>query len=100
VDKKRKPTVVEQLREAITQSGIPLNQLSKASGVHRSQLSRFLRGERDISLEGASAICQALGLELAHTTAPSAEKAKPTRPKKMDRANPSGDQPPRKPKGE
>ena len=69
-----KPTLVEQLREAIIESKMPLNRLSKASGVHRSQLSRFLRGERDISLAGASAVCLALGYQLTKVTPPVPKK--------------------------
>jgi transcriptional regulator with XRE-family HTH domain len=59
-----------QLREAIRDSGQSLNQLGKASGVHNTQLSRFMRGERDLSLAAAEKVCQALNLELVSKPAP------------------------------
>jgi transcriptional regulator with XRE-family HTH domain len=62
---KSEPALIRQLREAISHSGLPLNQLSKASGVHRSALSRFMRGERGLTLDGAAKVCEALGLVLA-----------------------------------
>ena len=62
--KKKSISLVDQLREAILQKGLPLNQLAKACGVHRSQLSRFMRSERDLSIEGIERVCAALGLKL------------------------------------
>jgi transcriptional regulator with XRE-family HTH domain len=57
--------LVEQLREAIRDSGQSLNQLGKAAGVGPNQLSRFMRGERTLTLPVAEKICAALGLGLA-----------------------------------
>jgi transcriptional regulator with XRE-family HTH domain len=74
VKREVKANVVEQLREAIVESKMPLNRLSKVSGVHRSQLSRFLRCERDISLAAAAAVCQALGYELTKITPPAPKR--------------------------
>jgi antitoxin component HigA of HigAB toxin-antitoxin module len=80
------PDGVEQLRTAILQSGRSLNQLSLTCGVGRDRLSRFVRGERDLTLAAAASICKALGINL---TAPrkqaddtSAEKPKGGRPRK------------------
>jgi transcriptional regulator with XRE-family HTH domain len=53
-----------QLRRAITGCGRSLNQLAAASGVHRAQLSRFLRGERTLTLTVAAKLCNCLGLRL------------------------------------
>jgi transcriptional regulator with XRE-family HTH domain len=55
----------EQLREAIRESGQTLGQISRNCGVGPDRLSRFLRGERDLTLTGAEKICDALGLQLA-----------------------------------
>jgi transcriptional regulator with XRE-family HTH domain len=74
--KKGAPGLVEQLREAIRRSGQSLNQLSAACGVGRDRLSRFMRGERDITLGAAEKICLALHLKLTGD--------KPARPKKAD----------------
>ena len=55
-------TLSEHLRQAIQASGRSLNQLQQETGVSRSQLSRFMRGERDISLTVAEKVCDVLGL--------------------------------------
>jgi transcriptional regulator with XRE-family HTH domain len=59
---RKRQQLTEQLRQAIAGSGMSLYQLSQASGVHRSQLSRFIRGERDLGLEVADKVCEVLGL--------------------------------------
>jgi transcriptional regulator with XRE-family HTH domain len=63
--KRKEPGLVDQLKEAIRNSGQTLYQLSKASGVPSPQLSRFVRGERTITLPVAEKICRALNLRLA-----------------------------------
>jgi transcriptional regulator with XRE-family HTH domain len=60
----RKRSIVDQLRKAIEKSGETQYSLSKATGVDQSVLSRFLHGERTISLETAARLCKHLGLEL------------------------------------
>ncbi|HEX5272042.1 MAG TPA: helix-turn-helix transcriptional regulator, partial [Gemmataceae bacterium] len=52
--------MVDELRATITASGLSLNQLSKASGVDSGTLSRFVRGERTITLPAADKILRAL----------------------------------------
>ncbi len=59
------PDLVEQIRQAIIDSGQSLNELSRLTGVHVSRISRFVRGERSIDVAAASALCQALGYGLA-----------------------------------
>jgi len=68
----------QQLRDAITQSGQSLNQLGKSASVSASQLSRFLRGTRDLNLGAVSRLCQVLGLQLC----PVKEKQTEAAPKK------------------
>jgi transcriptional regulator with XRE-family HTH domain len=58
------PGVVEQLREAIRGSGKSLYQLGTASGVGRDRLSRFMRGQRDLTFEAVEKLCRVLGLGL------------------------------------
>ena len=57
--------VAEQLRRAVAGCGESLNQLAKATGVHKAQLSRFLRQERTLTLKAAAKLCAYLGLYLA-----------------------------------
>jgi transcriptional regulator with XRE-family HTH domain len=57
--------VAAQLREAIAASGLSLSKLAAAAGLgDHSRLSRFVRGERDLTLEAGSRVCKVLGLEL------------------------------------
>ncbi len=62
--KAKPPDVAEQLRRAVAGCGQSLNQLAKATGVHKAQLSRFLRQERTLTLKAASKLCAYLELSL------------------------------------
>jgi transcriptional regulator with XRE-family HTH domain len=73
--------MVMQLRDAIHASGRSLNQLSKECGVDRSRLSRFVRGERNISFEAAMRICEALGItKIPGRFSPPAREPEPPAP--------------------
>lgn len=80
--------LVEQIREAVRNSGQSLYEISKSSGVAASQLSRFMRGERTLTLPAASKVCDALHLHLQLNPAdvregpPAAAPAKKPRRKK------------------
>src|SRR5262249_4603653 len=64
--KRRKEGLLnQQLRAAIAGSGLSLNQLGKKCQVAASQLSRFVRGQRDLTTTAAGRVCEALGLKLA-----------------------------------
>src|SRR5258707_1277503 len=54
----------EVLRAAIIDSGESYYSLWKKSGVSQENISRFANGERDIRLETAAKLAEALGLEL------------------------------------
>jgi hypothetical protein len=60
-----RPDLVEQLRDAIRDSGQTLTRLGALCGVGKDRLSRFLRGERDLTLAAVAKICRALRLRLA-----------------------------------
>ena len=57
-----------ELRAAIAADGRSLSQLARDCGagshVDAPRLSRFVRGERGLSLEAVDRLCLALGLEL------------------------------------
>ena len=62
---KKKPTGIEsQLRQAILESQMNRNQISKKSGVDRAQLCYFVQGKRTLTLRSAERIAKALDLEL------------------------------------
>ena len=53
-----------QLKEAIEASGLNQPRLAELSGVDQGQISRFMRGERTLTLESASKIATVLNLKL------------------------------------
>jgi plasmid maintenance system antidote protein VapI len=57
--------VADQLRQAIRGCGLSLNKLAETTGVHKAQLSRFLRSEQSLTLKAAAKLCNYLGLRLA-----------------------------------
>jgi plasmid maintenance system antidote protein VapI len=59
------PDVAAQLRRAIRGCGLSLNKLAEATGVHKAELSRFLRAEQSLTLNAAAKLCAYLGLRLA-----------------------------------
>ncbi len=65
---------IEQLRGAIAQSGISMYRLAQLSRIDQSQLSRFMRGERGLSIEGIEKICEIIGARLVIDSKPKAPK--------------------------
>lgn len=66
---KPKTPMTDPLRQAIADSGLPLLRLSKATGVQRTSLIRFVRGETSLHLDIADRLAEYFGLELQPTTA-------------------------------
>jgi plasmid maintenance system antidote protein VapI len=62
--KRKTKDIVEALRDAIKASGQTHYALAKAADVTPAQLDRFVAGERDLKLETAAKIADALGLVL------------------------------------
>lgn len=58
------PNISETLRKAILDTGLPLLQVAKATGVERASLSRFVRGERTLRLDMADRLAAHFKLEL------------------------------------
>jgi transcriptional regulator with XRE-family HTH domain len=56
--------MVRAIRTAIEKSGLTLLELWERSGVHHSALSRFLRGERTLTLPAVAKVVDALGFEI------------------------------------
>jgi transcriptional regulator with XRE-family HTH domain len=76
--------LVSQLREAIRESGLSLNELGRRTRVSEGQLSRFLRGDRTLTLPAAARLCDYLGMELCRQRKtgrerPAAERQAPDR---------------------
>lgn len=64
--KKNSPAspLTDPIRAAIVESGIPLLRLSKATGVARASLIRFVRGDTSLHLDVADVLAEYFGLEL------------------------------------
>jgi transcriptional regulator with XRE-family HTH domain len=69
-DESQPPGLVAQLRDVIRASGLSLNELGRRTGVSEGQLSRFLRGDRTLTLPAAARVCQYLGMELCGRSLP------------------------------
>ena len=67
------PTITDQLRKAITTSGMTQAELSRASGVAESQLSRFRDGG-ELRTGNVDRLCSVLGLVLTTKTGRKARK--------------------------
>ncbi len=61
---RRNTTISQVLRKAITKSGESLADLQRATGISDAVLSRFVRGERTLTLPTADKLARHLGLEL------------------------------------
>ncbi|MCH8853725.1 MAG: helix-turn-helix transcriptional regulator [Planctomycetes bacterium] len=61
---RRNTTISQVLREAITKSGESLADLERTTGVSNAVLSRFVRGERTLTLPTADKLARHFGLEL------------------------------------
>ena len=68
--------LIAVLQNAVKDSGLSLNQVAKDSGVSQGQLSRFVRGERMLSLVSAAKLFDYFGLTVVH----SAEEPEPDPP--------------------
>jgi transcriptional regulator with XRE-family HTH domain len=62
--KSKKKSFVETIKEAIDTSDMTHYQIAQQSGVSKTIISRFMSGERSISLENAERICDLLGVVL------------------------------------
>jgi len=60
----RQPDIEGQLREAIRKTPMSLNELAAACSVDKGILSRFVRGERTMTLTTAARVATILGVEL------------------------------------
>ena len=57
-------TITYVLRQAITDTGLPLLRIEQDTGVQRASISRFVRGERSLRLDAADKLAEYLGLSL------------------------------------
>jgi len=58
-------SIVDQLRQAMLDSGLTQYRIAKDTGVPQPVVNRFISGERGITLETAAKLCDYLRLRLA-----------------------------------
>lgn len=68
--------ISDQLRAAILNAEVSRYRIAKATGVSESILSRFVRGEANLSMAYMDLVCEHLGLRLV---------AEPKKPKRKDK---------------
>lgn len=68
--------IVDQLVQAIEESGQTRYAISKGSGIDQSMLSRLVNGERSLSFDAAERLVDYLGLEIIIRPKHRARKAK------------------------
>jgi transcriptional regulator with XRE-family HTH domain len=78
------PRLIDVLRRAIRTSGRSLGELGEASGVSAGQLSRFVRGQRSLTLPAAEKLCEVLHLQLGFEAGYTPPK-KPPKPRGVGR---------------
>jgi ribosome-binding protein aMBF1 (putative translation factor) len=54
----------DQVRDAIRESGMLAQEVAHGARIHKSAMSRFLSGERGLSIEGLDRIGVFLGLDI------------------------------------
>ena len=57
----------ESIRQALVDSEYSFNAIAGETGVSQPQLSRFVNGERGLSVGSLDTLCEFLGLELRPT---------------------------------
>jgi transcriptional regulator with XRE-family HTH domain len=58
------PSLANDLRRAIQESGMSLQALGQATGVERGSISRFVKGQRSLRLDKAEKLAAFFGLSL------------------------------------
>jgi len=71
--------LTEQLRHAIRQSGLSLNEIARTSGVGADRLSRFMRGQRDLTLRAADKLFSVFHLRVVSEEAERGKRRPPER---------------------
>ncbi len=72
--------LITELRKAIQESPDSLSELGRLCGIDHSRLSRFVRGDRDLTLTSAAKLCEVLGLHLAQAVPPAGRPIEPIAP--------------------
>lgn len=61
---KRQAKLIDQVRQAASKCAMSQNALARAAGIDKGALSRFITGERGLSMEGLNSLGEALNLQV------------------------------------
>jgi transcriptional regulator with XRE-family HTH domain len=64
----KKLPLSEQVRKAIDAAGVTRYRIAKETGISESALSRFMSGERELSLPSVDRLADYLGLSLCNSS--------------------------------
>ena len=67
----KQPNIIDQLRQAVIDSGKTQVEIAAATNLDQGNISKFLHGKRSLSLEYAAELCSYLDLKLARARHPS-----------------------------
>ena len=67
---KKRLTFTETLKRAVSTSELSLGQMAEHTGIDKSVLSRFARGQTGLAMPSIDRLCELLGLELVETKRP------------------------------
>jgi transcriptional regulator with XRE-family HTH domain len=71
----REPPLIATLRRSIETSGLSISELARQSGVSQPQLSRFVNGQRTLTLQTAAKLFELLNLQVIQTAPPATKRA-------------------------
>jgi plasmid maintenance system antidote protein VapI len=72
-------SILDDLRKATAADGRSITAIAEQANIHRVSLSRFVSGDRDLSIEAAEKLADALGIVFIAKPAakPTAKKRRP-----------------------
>ena len=62
--RKKQASLIDQIRQAVEQSGMSRYAISKATGIDQAALSRFVYGERGLTAENLDKLGECLNLKI------------------------------------
>jgi transcriptional regulator with XRE-family HTH domain len=77
--------LIDEIRQAIKESELSLTELGRKTSVSQPQLSRFLSGQRTLTLPAAARLCRFLGLKLVKEGAPVTKGERKSRAQRQTR---------------
>ncbi len=84
------PKLIAVIKQAVSKSGLSLSELARKSGVDQAAISRFMLGQRTLTLKSAAKLFDVLNLEVVEGRGAEQPETEPRAPKRP-RGKPSRD---------